>query len=295
VIAAFTSFLALLNPGDQVLLPTPGFPNMDEIVSFLGGDPVFYRLAASTGYLPDVDEIKSLIGPRTKAMFVNTPANPSGVVFPRSVVQDLVEIASSRRVWMIFDEVYDELVLDESLSHVAAASIDPMAPIISVYSFSKTYAMTGWRVGYCVAPPEVAAVLRKLQEPQVSCPSTISQKGAEAALSGPRDEIDAMRLAYVARRDRAFDVADELGLTISRTQGTFYTLVDISASGHTSRDFTMRLLRDAGVAVAPGEVFGPGGQGLVRISLSREPEEIAEGLRRISATIAALAAQGPGK
>jgi aspartate/methionine/tyrosine aminotransferase len=131
--ALFTSFLALLNPGDQVLLPTPGFPNMDEIVSFLGGDPVFYRLAASTGYLPDVDEIKSLIGPRTKAMFVNTPANPSGVVFPRSVVQDLVEIASSRRVWMIFDEVYDELVLDESLSHVAAASIDPMAPIISVY------------------------------------------------------------------------------------------------------------------------------------------------------------------
>lgn len=286
--ALFSIYLALLDLGDEVLLPTPGYPNMDEMVSLLGGVPRFYHLSAGD-YLPDIAEIDSLVTPRTKAIFVNTPANPSGVVFPRALVGQLVEFASARGVWMIFDEVYDELLLDDGLRHVSAASLDPSAPIVSVYSFSKVYAMTGWRVGYCVAPLELASVLRKLQEPQVSCPSAISQKAAEAALTGPREEIDAMRLAYAARRDRARAAAAELGLRVSRTEGTFYMLVDVSGSGLTSRDFTMRLLRDARVAVAPGEVFGPGGQGLVRISLAREPDEIAEGLRRISATISAAA------
>jgi aspartate/methionine/tyrosine aminotransferase len=289
--ALFSSYLALLNAGDEVILPTPGYPNMDEMVALLGGVPVFYQLKASAKYLPDVDEIRALITPRTKAMFVNTPANPSGAVFPRSIVEDLVEIAHRHRVWMIFDEVYDEMVLDEPLVHVSAASVDSASPVISVYSFSKVYAMTGWRVGYCVAPPEIASVLRKLQEPQVSCPSAISQKAAEAALTGPRHEIEAMRVAYKARRDRAVAVAAELGLPAFSTQGTFYMLIDISASRHTSRDFTLRLLHEARVAVAPGEVFGPGGHGLVRISLAREPDEIEEGLRRISATVSSLAGE----
>ncbi len=286
--ALFSIYLTLLDPGDEVLLPTPGYPNMDEMVRLLGGVPRFYRLS-SGDYLPDIAEIDSLARPRTKAIFVNTPANPSGAVFPRTVVEQLVEFASARSIWMIFDEVYDELLLDDGLTHVSAASLDASAPIISVYSFSKVYAMTGWRVGYCVAPLELASVLRKLQEPQVSCPSAISQKAAEAALTGPRGEIDAMRLAYATRRDRARAAAAELSLRVSRTEGTFYMLVDVSDSGLTSRDFTMRLLRDARVAVAPGEVFGPGGEGLVRISLAREPDEIAEGLRRISATISEVA------
>jgi aspartate aminotransferase len=292
--ALFSSYLAVLEPGDEVLLPTPGYPNMDEMVRLLGGEPIFYNLSASGQYLPDVDEIESLIGPRTKAMFVNTPANPSGAVFPRGLVERLVELAARRNVWMIYDEVYDELVLDDGLEHVAAASIDRSAPIISVYSFSKVYAMTGWRVGYCVAPHELAGVLRKLQEPQVSCPSTVSQKAAEAALTGPREPIEAMRLAYRARRDRARAEAERLGLSVSHGEGTIYMLVDISPSGLTSRDFTMRLLAERSVAVAPGEVFGPGGQGLVRISLAREPEEIAEGLSRISGAIADFAT-GPAR
>lgn len=289
--ALFSIYLTLLEPGDEVLLPTPGYPNMDEMVRLLGGEPVFYRLEAATGYLPSRDELERLVTSRTKAMFVNTPGNPTGAVFPEATIQALAELAAERGIWMIADEVYDEMILDDDRTHFSAAKLVPDAPVISVYSFSKIYAMTGWRLGYCAAPPEVAAVLRKLQEPQVSCPSAISQKAAEAALSGPRDEIEAMRIAYRDRRDRAVDVAAELGLDVFRTQGTFYLLVGVAGSGLSSRDFTLRLLDELRVAVAPGEVFGPGGQGLVRISLAREPDEIAEGLSRIARAVETFGAR----
>ena len=288
--ALFSIYLSVLEPGDEVLLPTPGFPNMDELVRLLGGKPVFYRLDRSGGYLPRVEEIERLTTTSTKAIFVNTPGNPTGAVFPEVTMRALAELAAERGVWLISDEVYDELVLDDELRHVSAAALVPDAPVVSVYSFSKVYAMTGWRIGYCAAPPQLAATLRKLQEPQVSCPSAISQKAAEAALRGPHDEIEAMRLAYRRRRDRAVAVAAELGLDVFRTQGTFYMLVNVTASGLSARDFTMRLLDDFRVAVAPGEVFGPGGDGFVRISLAREPDEIAEGMSRLARAIETFAA-----
>ena len=288
--ALFSIYLALLEPGDEVLLPTPGFPNMDEMVRLLGGTPVFYRLERALGFVPSVAEVEALVTSRTKAIFVNTPGNPTGAVFPADTVRALGELAAERGFWLIADEVYDELILDDELAHAAAAALVPGAPVVSVYSFSKVYAMTGWRLGYCAAPPELAAVLRKLQEPEVSCPSAVSQKAAEAALRGPRDEIDAMRVAYRERRDRAVEVAAAVGLDVFRTQGTFYMLVDIARSGCSARDFTLRMLDDFHVAVAPGEVFGPGGEGLVRISFACEPDELAEGMTRIAAAIERYAA-----
>jgi aspartate/methionine/tyrosine aminotransferase len=186
--ALFSIYLALLEPGDEVLLPTPGFPNMDEMVRLLGGEPVFYRLARESGYLPSRAELEPLVTPRTKAIFANTPGNPTGAVFPSDTVRGLAELAAELGVWLVSDEVYDELILDD-LPHVSAAALVPGAPVVSVYSFSKVYAMTGWRLGYCAAPPQLADVLRKLQEPQVSCPSAISQHAAEAVLRGPRDEF----------------------------------------------------------------------------------------------------------
>jgi aspartate/methionine/tyrosine aminotransferase len=282
--ALFSIYLALLEPGDEVLLPTPGFPNMDEMVRLLGGEPVFYRLEGSSGYLPSRELVEPLVTARTKAMFANTPGNPTGAVFPAETVRGLAELAAERGFWLVADEVYDELILDD-LEHHSAAALVPEAPVVSVYSFSKVYAMTGWRLGYCTAPGGLADVLRKLQEPEVSCPSAVSQKAAEAALLGPRDEFDAMRDAYRRRRDRAVVEAEHLGVGIFRTQGTFYMLVDVSASGLTPREFTLRLLDEEHVAVAPGEVFGPGGDGLVRISLAVEEDVIAEGLARIARAI----------
>ena len=271
-----------------MLLPTPGFPNMDEMVRLLGGEPVFYRLERASGYLPSREQLEPLVTARTKAIFANTPGNPTGAVFPADTVRGLAELAAERGIWLISDEVYDELILDD-LPHVSAAALVPGAPVVSVYSFSKIYAMTGWRLGYCAAPPRLADVLRKLQEPQVSCPSAISQHAAEAVLRGPREEFDAMRTAYRERRDRAVDVASAAGLDVFRTQGTFYMLVDVKSSGLSSRDFTLRLLDEFRVAVAPGEVFGPGGAGLVRISFAVEPDVLAEGMSRISRAIDAFA------
>jgi len=282
--ALFSIYLALLEPGDEVLLPTPGFPNMDEMVRLLGGEPVFYRLERGTGFLPSRDQLEPLVTARTKAIFANTPGNPTGAVFPAETVRGLGELAAERGIWLISDEVYDELILDE-LPHVAPAALVPDAPIVSVYSFSKVYAMTGWRLGYCAAPAELAAVLRKLQEPQVSCPSAISQHAAEAVLRGPRDEFDAMRAAYRERHDRAVESAAAHGLDVFRTQGTFYMLVDVAASGLSPREFTLRSLDEFHVAVAPGDVFGPGGDGLVRISFAVEPDVLAEGLSRIAQAI----------
>lgn len=281
----YSIYAALLNPGDEVLLPTPGFPNMDETVRLLGGRPVFYELERNDGYLPDPDRIASLVTPQTKAMFLNTPNNPTGAVIPPERIEAILSATSERGIWVISDEVYDQLILDDGLPYLSPGSIDTSTPVISVYSFSKVYAMTGWRVGYLAAPPALAQVLRTLQEPQVSCPSTVSQKAAEAALTGPREPIEAMRLAYIQNRDFAWSRMQNLGLEGFRTQGTFYMLIDISKSGLAPLDFSLRLLEEHGVAVAPGEVFGPSGSGVVRISLANNLESIGGGLEAISTFI----------
>lgn len=281
----YSIYAALLNPGDEVLLPTPGFPNMDETVRLLGGQPVFYELERHDGYLPDPDRIASLVTPRTKALFLNTPNNPTGAMLPPERIEAILSVTSERGVWVISDEVYDQLILDDGLPYLSPGSVDTSMPIISVYSFSKVYSMTGWRVGYVVAPPALAQILRTLQEPQVSCPSTISQKAAEAALTGPREPIEAMRSAYVENRDSAWTRLLELGLEGFRTQGTFYMLVDIAKSGLAPLDFSLRLLEEGGVAVAPGEVFGPGGNEVVRISLANDRENIELGLDALSSFI----------
>jgi aspartate/methionine/tyrosine aminotransferase len=288
--ALFSIYLALLAPGDEVLLPTPGFPNMDEMVRLLGGVPVFYELRLEDGFLPDLDELEALVTPRTKAIFANTPSNPTGAVFPGELVQALVRLAERHDLYLIADDVYDEMVLDEDREHVAAARFDESGRVVSVYSFSKIYAMTGWRLGYAVAPPVLADLLRKLQEPEVSCPSTVSQKAAEAALTGPQDVVAAMRIAYTERRDRAWRLVEQRNLPGFRTQGTFYMVLDVSDAGLPAMEFTLRLLREWGVAVAPGEVFGPGGAGLVRVSLGEESRTLEEGLGRLADAVESLSA-----
>jgi aspartate/methionine/tyrosine aminotransferase len=282
----FSLYLALLEPGDEVLLPTPGYPNMDEMVRLLGGVAVFYELRPENGYLPDPAEVEALVTARTKAIFVNTPSNPTGAVFPRELVEELVAVAARHGFWLISDEVYDEMILDDGIEHFSPARLD-RERVVTVYSFSKIYAMTGWRIGYLAAPPLLADAVRKLQEPQVSCPSAISQKAAEAALLGPRDEIDAMTDAYRVRRDRAWAALERHGIRAFRTQGTFYMLLDIGEQAHDSMAFALRLLEDHRVAVAPGVVHGPGGTGKVRISLAVEPEVVEEGIARIAAAVAA--------
>ncbi len=282
--ALYSTYLALLDSGDEVLLPTPGFPNMDSMVTLLGGRPVFYELLPTDRYLPDIERLESLVTDRTKLLFINTPANPTGAVYPASLMRDLVEFANRHNLWILCDEVYDELLLTDEAVHTSAGLFDTDGRVITVFSFSKVYAMTGWRVGYAVAPPAIAQLLRTLQEPQVSCPSTISQKAAEAALTGPREPIDAMRQAYVERRGAALAAIDRVGLETVAPDGTLYLLIRIG--DRPTLQFALDLLEHQNVSVAPGVVFGPAGSGMVRISLAAAADVIVDGVTRLAAELA---------
>ena len=260
--ALFSIYLALLEPGDEVLLPTPGFPNMDEMVRLLGGEPVFYRLDRDAGLPARRASSSSRSSRRGRRRSSPTrPATRPARVFPAETVRGLAELAAERGIWLISDEVYDELILDDE-PHVSAAALVPDAPIVSVYSFSKVYAMTGWRLGYCAAPPELAAVLRKLQEPRGLVPvGDLAERGRGRAARA-RATSSTRCATPTARGATAPSRPPRHGLGVFRTQGTFYMLVDI-VRARACRRASSRCgcSTSCHVAVAPGEVFGPGRRG----------------------------------
>lgn len=276
-----SALMTITEPGDEILIPDPGWPNYQMMVVLSGGVPKRYPLHEASGFLPDMALLEQEIGPRTKAMIINNPSNPAGAVFPRGVVRDLVHVARSHDLFLISDEVYEQIIFEGE--HTSALSSDTDGRVISVYGFSKTYAMTGWRLGYVVASPEVAAAVGKLQEPLVSCASSVSQKAGEAAIDGPQDCVDAMVQAYRRRRDLAVRLLTELHVPYCPPSGAFYLMVDISARGTDSYGFSRALLTEAHVAVAPGETFGDIARNYVRISLAASDEQLAEGLRRLAA------------
>jgi aspartate/methionine/tyrosine aminotransferase len=281
--AVFASLLALLDSGDEVLVPDPGWSHYVPMALQVGATPVGYPLDRARGFEPDAERMEERIGPRTRAIVINSPGNPTGAVFSKQTVADLIEIARQRDLWVVSDECYDELVLEGE--HVGAAAAGDPDRVVSIFTFSKTYAMTGWRVGYAVAPLGVAALLALAQEPVVSCVSTVAQKAAEAALTGPQRVAEEMRLAYRRRRDRALAMLDERGVAYVRPRGAFYLMVDVSSTGEPSAGLAERLLREELVAVVPGSAFGPGGEGMVRVSFAAADDVVAAGVERLSSLL----------
>lgn len=277
--ALVDSIGAIVEPGDEVLVPDPGFPNYALTIGVMHGVARRYRLNPDNGFLPEIAAIESEIGPRTRAIVVNSPSNPTGSVTPRETVQAIVELARKHDLFVISDEVYEQIVFEGE--HVSPALFDRDGRVIAVFSFSKTYAMTGWRLGYLVASPDVAPILVKMQEPTVSCASAISQKAGEAALDGPQDCVATMCAAYRRRRDLAVDLLTELGVPFSLPHGAFYLMVDVSRKGLDSYAFAKALLMETRVAVAPGETFGPTARNYVRLSLAPSEDTLAEGIKRL--------------
>ena len=273
--------MAILNPGEQVLIPDPGWPNVEMMVACAGGIAKHYPLPRESSFEPAIAMLETLVTERTKAIVINSPSNPTGTVFRRETVEALVDVAARHDLYLIADEVYEQIIFDQQ--HYNPQRFDPDGRVIGVHSFSKTYAMTGWRVGYVVASPPLARLITKLQEPFFSCASSVSQKAAEAALAGPQDCVDQMRQEYRRNRDLAISLLNEARLPFVRPQGTFYMLVDISRSGLGSDQFARALLQGARVAVAPGRAFGPSGEGYVRLSLASTPADIREGICRLAA------------
>ncbi len=279
VFALAMALLATVEPGDEVLIPDPGWPNYDSAIHVIGGRPVPYPLLRERDYQPDLAALSALVTPRTKALLINSPSNPTGAVFPRETVRALVELASRHDLYVISDEVYEEIIFEGE--HVPAAAFDRDGRVIGVYGFSKTYAMTGWRLGYAFASPAVAELMAKLAEPFVSCPSSVVQKAAEAALAGPQEAVAAMTASFRARRDAVARLLEPEGLLAAVPHGAFYALVDVSAVGSDSNAVARQLLAEQRVATAPGDTFGQRGAGLVRISLATEQSLLEEGCRRI--------------
>jgi aspartate aminotransferase len=278
--ALYLVLLALLEPGDEVLLPDPAWPNFRMIAHLLGARVLSYPLVAEGDFLPRLEDLERLVTPRTRAILVNSPSNPLGTVLPRELVEALLAFARRQGLWFISDEVYDEVVFDDIF--VSAGSVaDPSDRLVSVYSFSKVYAMTGWRVGYLVAPPDIAKLLTGMQEPIISCVNTPAQMAALAAVTGPQDVVGKMREAYRARRDELLEILDRGGLPSSQPSGAFYVWTDVSEAGVPSMDFARSLIEREHVAVAPGSAFGELGEGYVRLSLASSREDLLDGTSRL--------------
>jgi aspartate/methionine/tyrosine aminotransferase len=280
--------IALLEPGEEALVPDPGWPNYEMAVMVREAAPIRYPLSVEHGFVPRVEDLERRVTSRTKLLFLNSPGNPTGAVFPRAVVEDLVAFARRHDLYVLADEVYGELVFEGE--HVSPAIFD-RERVIVLNSFSKTYAMTGWRIGYVVANDAISRVVAKIQEPMISCVSGMVQKAAEAALTGPQDCVREMRESYRERRDAVVTVLKAHDSYLYTPHGAFYIMVDISRSGMGSREFALALLEDQRVAVAPGTAFGDAGSDFVRISLATEKAQLIEGVERLCRFVQVLQAR----
>ncbi len=272
---------AVLEPGDEVMFPDPGWPNYRMMPPWLGAKAVFYPCPTGAGFQPDLDVLQSLVTARTKVLVVNSPNNPTGAVYPRTTIAAMIEIAQRHNLWLLSDECYDQILLDGTWTSPAAMAPDDPR-IATVFTFSKTYAMTGWRLGYLVGEPGLIDTATKVLESNSSCVSTISQVAAEAALTGPQDCVAEMVDAYRRRRDLVAAILKDAELFIAQPTGAFYIMADVSPAGMPARDFAFALLRERGVSVAPGTAFGLQAAEAVRISLASSDEALQEGVGRLA-------------
>lgn len=277
------SLLCLCSPGDVVLTPDPGWPGYDAMLALTGVGRGYYPLLPERGWQPDLDALEAAITPQTRVLLINSPSNPGGAVYPPETIAVLVEIAARHDLWLLSDECYDELVYDGR--HVSPAALDANGRVLTVGSFSKTYAMTGWRIGWVAAPPVVAAALGLATTAQINNLPLFVQRAALAALEGPQECVAEMRASYTARRDLATGLLRERGLLEYTPAGAFYLLIPVARAAGYAEDepfdtlaFAEALIAERGIALAPGAALGSRTVRHVRISLASAPDVLRAGI-----------------
>ncbi|MEW9122663.1 MAG: pyridoxal phosphate-dependent aminotransferase [Thermotaleaceae bacterium] len=280
--ALMLAMMAIVNPGDEVILSNPYWTNHASQVKMCGGTPKLVNVYEEDGFIFNPEHLRKAVNSKTKAILLNSPANPTGGVAERHVLEEIAAIAKEHDLLIISDEVYRYFVYDGA-EFISIASLEGMKDrTIIIDSFSKTYAMTGWRIGYAAACEEIIEKMGKLQENIISCVSTFIQYAALEALEGPQDDLAYMVQKYRERRDLIIDGINAIdGLSCIKPKGAFYAFANITASKMTSEEFALALLKKAKVVVVPGVGFGDAGEGFVRISYATSEENILEGLRRI--------------
>ncbi|MEM4164817.1 MAG: pyridoxal phosphate-dependent aminotransferase [Nitrososphaerales archaeon] len=287
--AVYLAINTVVEEGDEVLIPDPTWPHYEACVKLAGGRPLTYPLKEELGFSFDIDEIKKMITDRTKMIVVATPSNPTGGVIPLKDLKALADVAINHNILILSDEVYEKIVYDGE-KHYSIASLSGMKDrCITVNSFSKTYAMTGWRLGYAIAPKDIATNMAKLNLFVNSCPSSVSQEAGLAALTGPQDDVVMMLNEYSKRRRVIVDGLSRIeGFTINPPKGAFYAFPKISKLNYSSWDLCMLLLKEGRVATVPGSAFGACGEGYIRISYANSVEKIKEAISRIEETLSKI-------
>lgn len=287
--ALVLSLMALIEPGDEVILPDPSYTNYRDQIRICKGVPVYVPVKEADGFQYDPDALERAITPRTRVIMLNTPANPTGGVASRALLERIAEIAVRHDLYVLFDEVYKYLFYgDEPFFNIARAKGMRERTLV-IDSCSKTYAMTGWRVGWIAGPAQVVGCIPKLQENLCSCVPAFVQRGAACALRTAGEDVKCMNAAYRARRDVIVRGINAIpGLSARTPEGAFYLFVNITRTGLTSEEFALRLLEEGRVALSPGSAFGPSGEGYVRISYASDIAVLEEGLRRIASFMKGL-------
>lgn len=281
------ALIATVGPGDEVLIPDPGWPLYAMQLSACGATGVPYPLDPQGEWLPDIAQLEKLITPRTRVLLINTPGNPTGAVFPREIICSLLDFARRHDLYLLSDECYDQIIFEgEHISPATMLSREEFESgrFIGAYTFSKAYAMTGWRIGYLTTGTYLMKTIVDVLNANYTNISTLIQRAAAAALTGPQDCVVEMREAYQRRRDLAVSLLKDYGRYIYTPHGAFYALIDISSrkgKSWDSRQFALDLLHERNVAVAAGSGFGSVAQANVRISLAASEQEIERGVREI--------------
>ena len=289
--SVFNTMQVLLNPGDEVILIAPYWMTYAEQIILAGGTPVVVHARADHEFVPDVAEIAAAVTEKTRAILVNSPSNPTGAVLPPTVLQAIADLALAKGLWLISDEIYEKLVYGVEQISIGSLSPEVEAQTITINGFSKTFSMTGWRVGYAAAPLEVAKAMCNFQDQVTSNPSSFAQKGAVAALALPADEVEAMRAEFAARRDLIVGLLQQIpNVTVPIPRGAFYAFPDFSAylgdRFATDNELAAWLLESAHVACIPGSVFE--GPGHLRLSYAASRANIEKGVARIQSALASL-------
>lgn len=296
--AVYETLQVLLNPGDEVIIPAPYWTSYPQMVILAGGRPVEVFSGAGDGYMPTVEKLEAARTPRTKAVIINVPSNPTGAVWGADLMEAVGRWALDNHIWVLSDDIYEHLTYDGARTPYIGALVPPVRDqLIMLNGVAKTYAMTGWRVGWLIAPLPVAKAAGKLQGHMTSNVADVSQRAALAALEGPMDQVETMRSAFDRRRGAIVSALAALeGISCPVPRGAFYAFCDVSGllgrplgpSGslsETSTQLSERLLDEIHVAAVPGEAFGAPGH--LRFSYALSDEDLAEGMRRLSAWIAA--------
>jgi len=279
----------LVNEGDEVIYPDPGYTAYKGLIMLAGGKPVPLELRAEEGFEVNAERLESLVTSNTKLIILNSPGNPTGNISRKHELDEIARIALERDLYVISDEVYSRIIYDGE--HLTIASIPGMVErTVIVDGFSKTYAMTGWRLGYGIMPEEMVRPLVRLQSNSVSCATAFVQKAGVEALRGDQGPVEEMVAEFRRRRDRIFELLGEIPHVKARkSEGAFYVFLDIRELGMSSREFASYLLEKHGVCLLPGDLFGERGEGYVRISYATSMENIEKGIERIARAVREIA------